>query len=74
MRRATILLALASGLLACAGALAQSGQEPPLVVLSPKAKSGGWAGVHKPHTKLADVLARHAGKKDWTETVSTTRA
>ena len=28
-------------------------QEPPLMVLSPKAKSAGWTGVHRPHTKLA---------------------
>src|ERR671910_3563945 len=40
-----------------------------LIVLSPKAKSAGWTGVHKPHTKLADVLARHNGEADWTETI-----
>ena len=39
------------------------------MVLSPKAKSGGWTGVHRPHWKLADVLARHAGKADWAETI-----
>src|SRR5262245_43078316 len=67
MLRATLVLAF--GWLASAAALAQSGQEPPLVVLSPKAKPAGWTGVHKPHTKLADVLARHASQKDWAETV-----
>jgi mannose-6-phosphate isomerase-like protein (cupin superfamily) len=41
----------------------------PLMVLSPKAKSGGWTGVHRPHTKLPDVLARHKGHAEWTETV-----
>jgi mannose-6-phosphate isomerase-like protein (cupin superfamily) len=25
--------------------------------------------VHRPHTKLSDVLARHAGEADWVETV-----
>jgi hypothetical protein len=40
-----------------------------LIVLSPKAKSAGWTGVHKPHTKLADVLARHKGAADWAETI-----
>jgi len=71
MRRGALLrlLALACTLGAAATALAQSGREPPLVLLSPKAKSGGWTGVHRPHTKLADVLARHAGQKDWTETI-----
>jgi mannose-6-phosphate isomerase-like protein (cupin superfamily) len=44
-------------------------QEPPLLVLSPKAESTGWMGVHRPHTKLRDVLARHEGKSDWAETV-----
>jgi mannose-6-phosphate isomerase-like protein (cupin superfamily) len=44
-------------------------QDAPLMVLSPKAKAPGWTGVHRPHTKLADVLARHDGKADWAETV-----
>jgi len=44
-------------------------QEPPLLVLAPKAKPVGWTGVHRPHTKLRDVLARHAGEQDWAETV-----
>ena len=39
------------------------------MVLSPKAKSAGWTGVHRPHTKLADVLARHKGQADWAETI-----
>ena len=38
-------------------------------MLSPKATSGGWTGVHRPHTKLHDVLARHDGEKGWAETV-----
>ena len=45
------------------------GQEAPLLVLSPKAVSGGWTGVHRPHTRLRDVLARHDGQTDWAETV-----
>jgi mannose-6-phosphate isomerase-like protein (cupin superfamily) len=67
--RLPLLLAFAYALGASASSLAQSGQEPPLLVLSPKAKSAGWTGVHRPHTKLTDVLARHAGQKDWAETV-----
>ena len=53
------------------GAPARQGpvQDAPLMVLSPKAKPPGWTGVHRPHTKLADVLARHEGKADWAETV-----
>jgi mannose-6-phosphate isomerase-like protein (cupin superfamily) len=45
------------------------GQEAPLLVLSPKAASSGWTGVHRPHTRLRDVLARHEGQTDWAETV-----
>ncbi|HWN85237.1 MAG TPA: cupin domain-containing protein, partial [Vicinamibacterales bacterium] len=44
-------------------------QEPPLMVMSPKAKSAGWTGVHRPHTKLSDVLARHTTQADWAETI-----
>ncbi len=44
-------------------------QQPPLLVLSPKAESAGWTGLHRPHTKLRDVLARHEGNADWAETV-----
>jgi quercetin dioxygenase-like cupin family protein len=43
--------------------------EAPLLVLAPKAEPPGWAGVHRPHTKLADVLARHANDASWAETV-----
>ena len=52
-----------------AGAAARPAPEPPLLVLSPKAKSAGWTGVHRPHTKLRDVLARHHGQADWAETI-----
>jgi mannose-6-phosphate isomerase-like protein (cupin superfamily) len=44
-------------------------QDAPLLVLSPKAKSGGWTGGHRPHTRLRDVLERHKGQADWVETV-----
>jgi mannose-6-phosphate isomerase-like protein (cupin superfamily) len=44
-------------------------QNTPLMMMSPKAKSAGWTGIHKPHTKIADVLARHKAEADWAETV-----
>ena len=44
-------------------------QTTPLIMMSPKAQSPGWTGVHRPHTKLADVLARHKGHADWAETI-----
>ena len=40
-----------------------------LIMMTPKATSPGWTGVHKPHTKLTDVLARHKGQSDWAETI-----
>jgi len=44
-------------------------QNAPLIVISPKAKSPGWTGVHRPHTRLVDVVARHKGEVDWAETI-----
>ena len=38
----------------------------PQVVWSPKAtKPGDWTPPHKPHTKLADLLAKNKGKANW---------
>ena len=66
--RTTPLLALIC--FAAASSIAPLGaQEAPLLVLSPKANSPGWTGVHRPHTKLRDVLSRHASEADWSETV-----
>jgi quercetin dioxygenase-like cupin family protein len=40
------------------------------IVWSPKAtKPGDWTPPHKPHTKLADLLAKHKGKADWVEPI-----
>ena len=44
-------------------------QGGPLIMMSPKATSPGWTGVHKPHTKFVDVLSRHKGQADWAETI-----
>src|SRR5688572_32820408 len=52
-----------------AAARPPAAQEPPLMVLSPKAKSAGWTGVHRPHTKLKDVVARQYGQADLAETI-----
>ena len=42
----------------------------PQIVWSPKATApGGWTAPHKPHTRLADLLAQHKGQKDWAETM-----
>jgi mannose-6-phosphate isomerase-like protein (cupin superfamily) len=41
---------------------------PPQVVWSPKlAMPPDWTPPHRPHAKLADLLARHKGKADWIE-------
>jgi mannose-6-phosphate isomerase-like protein (cupin superfamily) len=61
--------ALASAGAALPFAPVATAQEAPLMALSPKAKSAGWTGVHRPHTRLGDVLARHEGKAEWVETV-----
>ena len=51
--------------------LAAQGQAPaPQIVWSAKAvEPGGWTAPHRPHTKLADLLAKHKGQADWTETL-----
>src|SRR5688572_100427 len=42
----------------------------PQIVWSPKAvKPGDWVAPHKPHTKLAELLAKHKGRAEWTETI-----
>ncbi len=64
-----LIIALLATAAALATAQVVAAQEPPLLVLSPKAKAPGWSGVHRPHTKLRDVLARHAGHAAWAETV-----
>ena len=47
-----------------------SAQQQPQIVWSPKAtKPGDWTPPHKPHTKLAELLAKHKGKADWVETI-----
>lgn len=63
------LLRLGLSALAASALMGSVGQEPPLLVLSPKAAPPGWTGVHRPHTKLQDVLARHDGETNWAETV-----
>src|SRR3954463_10620697 len=44
-------------------------QTTPVIMMSPRATSPGWTGVHRPHPKLADVLARHKNQADWAETI-----
>lgn len=43
---------------------------PPQVVWSPKlATPPDWTPPHRPHTKLADLLAKHRGKAEWSDTI-----
>ena len=49
---------------------ARSGGPAEQLVWAPKAvKPNDWVAPHKPHTKLADVLAKHKGQTDWTQQV-----
>jgi mannose-6-phosphate isomerase-like protein (cupin superfamily) len=72
---AGVVLVAASGMRPSGQAPVGAAQRPParqnapLIVMSPKAASPGWSGVHRPHTKLVDVLARHKGHADWAETI-----
>jgi mannose-6-phosphate isomerase-like protein (cupin superfamily) len=52
------------------GGAGRAGAPVDQVVWSPKAVTpGGWTAPQKPHTKLADVLAKHQGHADWTEPI-----
>ena len=39
------------------------------VLLAPKGQPAVYTAPHKPHTKLKEVVAKHAGQKQWHETV-----
>ena len=59
-------------ILLVAGFAVVSAQEAPQDqrVLAPKlTKLSEYVAPHKPHTKLADVLAKHKGQADWVEPV-----
>jgi len=63
-----VLSAIVVAVFVTVGLAAQA--PPPQIVWSPKAiEPGGWTAPHKPHTKLADLLAKHKGQADWTETL-----
>jgi mannose-6-phosphate isomerase-like protein (cupin superfamily) len=36
---------------------------------APKGKTAQYTAPHKPHTKLADLKAKHAGKQEWRELI-----
>jgi len=48
----------------------QAAKTPPILAWAPKpARLTPYAAPNKPHWKLADILRKHAGRQDWTETV-----
>jgi len=71
MRIAIVALVLAA--LVSMGVAAQgpapAGNEPQIVWSPKAAKPTDWTAPHRPHAKLADLLARHKGHADWVETM-----
>jgi mannose-6-phosphate isomerase-like protein (cupin superfamily) len=57
-----LTLAAAAALLAGATGMAQ-------VMWAPKGEPAVYKPPHRPHTKIADLKAKHAGKQDWRELV-----
>src|SRR5262245_14652943 len=52
------------------GAVILSAQAPASLFLAPKPTSpAGWVAPNKPWTKLSELLAKHTGQTDWTETI-----
>jgi mannose-6-phosphate isomerase-like protein (cupin superfamily) len=50
--------------------LAAQGQTSPLTLAwAPKPVASPYAAPNRPHVKLADLLATHAGQKDWQELI-----
>jgi mannose-6-phosphate isomerase-like protein (cupin superfamily) len=60
-------------LVLCAAADAQPTSPPPTAWAPQPIKLAPFAAPNQLHRKLSDVLARHAGKADWTETEVLTR-
>jgi mannose-6-phosphate isomerase-like protein (cupin superfamily) len=72
MTKALLIVALVAGAAYCQAppAAKKKANQVSQTVWSPKAtKLPGWTGPHKPHTKLADVLAAHKGKANWSHTI-----
>jgi mannose-6-phosphate isomerase-like protein (cupin superfamily) len=68
-----ILLATAATLL-CSAAVAQNARPAPLHAWAPvPVKPAPFTGINKPLKKMTDILARHAGKTDWSESEVLTR-
>ena len=55
---------------AAGGRGAGGARQAPTLAWAPKPlKPNTWTAPNKPHTKLADLLAKHKGENDWTETI-----
>jgi mannose-6-phosphate isomerase-like protein (cupin superfamily) len=51
----------------------QAPKTPPTLAWAPKpARLTPYAAPNKPHWKLTEILRKHAGQRDWTETVADT--
>jgi len=55
--------------LAAALALGIAGPAAPQTLWAPKAKAARYTPPHKPHTKLADLKAKHKGQASWRELI-----
>ena len=63
MRSALIVVVVSCALVEAQGPVQQ-------LVWSPKAAApAGWTAPHRPHVKLRELLARHAEKANWAETL-----
>jgi mannose-6-phosphate isomerase-like protein (cupin superfamily) len=61
-------------MMSCAAAAAQGEKPVPLLAWAPQpAKPAPFTPPNKPLKKLADILRRHSGKADWSETEVLTR-
>ncbi len=67
-----LMCVLIGSLMFASGVLAQQPTQRPQPIVAWSAKPEqptGWAAPHKPHWKLSEVLAKHAGQRSWQEDI-----
>jgi len=77
LQRATRLVLIAAGCawsVLCSSVIAQEERTKPIVAWAPKPASlPPYLAPNRPLWRLADILGKHQGEKDWLETVVNTR-
>jgi mannose-6-phosphate isomerase-like protein (cupin superfamily) len=68
-----MLWPFAAALLCVDTSLAQVRSEPIIAWSAQPTEATPWSAPHKPHWKLAEVLAKHSGERSWQEEIVSDR-